>query len=166
MISLRRTLPTPIRNLAIAMTLCFAASLIVANDAQAYAKPAGGKWNFYNLFDDTRRGALSLSNDSSKLTKLVLVPGEGASESCGQDPIKLQTKPAVKRYMKTSGRYAVANLNRKSGLFVGKPMVFKQGNKRFRAKLHILWDDDGRVASTGRYERGECTIGFFARKGS
>ncbi|MEZ5077255.1 MAG: hypothetical protein R2725_07430 [Solirubrobacterales bacterium] len=163
MISLRLTLP--VRNLAIATALCFAASLIAAGGAHAYVKPAGGKWNFQNLFDDTQRGAMSLSKDGNKLTKLVLVPGEGASESCRTEPIRLQTKPAVKRYRKVGGRYAVANLNRKTGLFVGKPMVFKQGTKRFRAKLHILWDEDGRVASTGRYERGDCTIAFFARKG-
>lgn len=161
----QRPIP-PIRTLIVAAALGLAISLAGAAAAHAYAKPAGGKWNFYNLFDDTRDGAMSLSKDASKLTKLVLVPGEGASESCGQAPIRLQTKPPVKRYRNVSGRYAVANLNRKTGLFVGKPMVFQQGNQRFRAKLHIIWDEDGRVASTGRYERGDCMIGFFARKGS
>ncbi len=132
--------------------------------ASAYSKPPGGKWNFQNLFDSTKHGALSLSKNGKKVTKLVLVPGESAPEACGTNPIRLQTKPAVKRYRNVSGRYAVANLNRKTGLFVGKPMVFKQGKKRFRAKLHILWDESGRVAGTGQYERGDCFIKFFARK--
>lgn len=161
MIPVTRAGPTLL--LVIATAACLLLMLGFAADrSSAYSKPPGGKWNFQNLFDYTKYGALSLSKDGKKVTKLVLIPGEGAPEACGQAKIRLQTRPQVKRYRKVSGRYAVANLRK--GLFVGKPMVFKQGRKRFRAKLHILWDESGRIASTGMYERGDCYIKFFARK--
>ena len=64
---------------------------------------------------------------------------------------------------KVSGRYAVANL--KHSLFVGKPLPFKQGHKRFRARLELLWDETGRLVETGQFDRGECHLSFYARKG-
>ena len=155
--------PRPALLLSIATAVCFLLMLGLAERSSAYYKPSGGKWSFQNLFDYTKYGALSLSKDGKNVTKLVLVPGEGAPEACGQAKIRLQTRPQVKRYRKVSGRYAVGNL--KKGLFVGKPMFFKQGKKRFRAKLEILWDETGHLAETGLYERGDCYIKFFARKG-
>jgi hypothetical protein len=136
-----------------------------ADRASAYEKPPGGKWNYKNLFDDTTRGALSLAKNSSKVTKLVLVAGEDEAERCGKEPIRLFTKPVVKSYRNVSGRYAVANL--KGGLFVGKPMIFTQGEKRFRATLELLWNEDGRIVE-GQFEReqAECYLSFYARKGS
>jgi len=159
----RFTLPRPTLLLGIATAVCLLLMLGLADRSSAYYKPAGGKWNFQNLFDYTKYGSLALSKDGKKVTKLVLVPGEGAPEACGKAKIRLQTRVRVRRYRKVSGRYAVGNLRK--GLFVGKPMVFKQDKKRFRAKLEILWDETGRLAETGMYERGDCYIKFFARKG-
>jgi hypothetical protein len=159
----RLPLSRPTFLLGLATAICLLLMLGLADRSSAYDKPAGGKWSFQNLFDYTKYGALSLSKDGTKVTKLVLVPGEGAPEACGQAKIRLQTRAQVKRYRRVNGRYAVGNL--KKGLFVGKPMVFKQDKKSFRAKLEILWDETGRLAETGMYERGDCYIKFFARKG-
>jgi len=134
-----------------------------AEHASAYTKPPGGKWGFHNLFDYTKRGALSLSRNGSKVTKLVLVPGEELAETCGKDPVRLKSRPRVRSFRKVDGRYAVANLKR--GLFIGKPLTFKQGKRRFRARLELLWDESGRLVQTGQFDHGECHLSFFARKG-
>ncbi len=140
-------------------------TLMVAfvEQASAYSKPPGGKWNFQNLFEDTKRGALSLSRSGSKVINLVLVPGTDEIDACGKEPIRLKSRPAVVSFRKAGGRYAVANL--KHGLFVGKPLTFKQGKRRFRARLELLWDETGRLMFTGQFDRGNCHLSFFARKG-
>ncbi len=149
--------------LGIAVAACTVLLLGFAAQASAYSKPAGGKWNFQNLFDNTKRGALSLSKKGTKVVNLVLVPGEDEVEACGTAPIRLTSRPPVVKYRKIGGRYAVANL--KNGLFVGKPLSFKQGKETFRAKLELLWDETGRLMQTGQFEHGACFLSFFARKG-
>ena len=138
--------------------------LACVSQASAYSKPPGGKWNFRNLFEDTTRGALSLSKDGSKVINLVLVPGEDEIEECGKEPIRLVTRPAVKSYRKANGRYAVANI--KGGLFVGTSPAFNQGKGTFRSSLQLIWDETGRLLDEGQYEHGDCYLSFYARKGS
>jgi hypothetical protein len=135
-------------------------SLAAGQASAAYPKPAGGRWRFLNLFDDTKSGALVLSRDSSKVVKLVLKPGDTAA-ACGAAAIRLKSRPKVRSYRGVNGRYAVGRIRR--GLFVPTPMTFKQGRRAFRAKLLLLWDD-ARQMNTGRFEHGDCTINFFAHK--
>ena len=162
MIAFRASRPAPSLGVVLVALLVLGA-LWLAPGASAYSKPAGGKWNFQNLFEDTKRGALSLSRDGTKVNKLVLVPGENEAENCGAEPIRLTSKPRVQSFRKVNGRYAVANL--KGSLFVGKRLTFKQGSRSFRASLELLWDESGRLVETGQFEYRNCYLSFYARKG-
>lgn len=160
MISTRQLTP------ARALVASVAASLVVlaftAAPAAAYEKPAGGRWRFQNLFDDTRTGAIVLSRDASKVVKLVLVPGERSVETCGRAAVRLKSRPKIRSFPSVNGRYAVGKLRR--GLFVQISATFKQGKRTLRGKILLLWEDTGRLLSTGKVDVGRCDIDFFARK--
>lgn len=153
---------SPARAVAAALVLSSLLLLAVAvgQASASYSKPAGGKYKFYNLFDDTKHGALVLSRNATKVTKLVLKPGDTA-DACGKAAIRLKSRPRVRSYRSVNGRYAVGRIRR--GLFVPTPMTFKQGRRAFRAKLLLLWDDALQM-NTGNFVHGGCTINFYAHK--
>lgn len=159
MTSLRQL--SPARALAAALAASLLLLAFAAGSASAYSKPAGGRWRFFNLFDDTKKGALVLSRNASKVSKLVLVPGDTA-ETCGKGAIRLKSRPKIRSYRSVNGRYAVGKIRR--GLFVQIPAVFKQGKRTRRGKLMMLWGETGRMVDTGKVDIGACSIDFYAHK--
>jgi len=151
-----------IRTLAVAALAAVAVAALPAA-ASAYDKPAGGKWNYQNLFDRTKAGALSLSKDGKKVTKLILKPGADYADLCGKR-IVLVSRPKVRSYKKVNGRYAVARLP--GQLFKPIPVRLKVDGKPRRGTLMLLWDETGRLLDTGKVEYGDCLyLSFYARKG-
>lgn len=159
MISARLALPARVAALAAATVLLLA---VAADRASAYSKPPGGAWTFQLLFDYTRSGQFALTRDASRVAKLVLVPGEDFAEQCGSAAIALVSRPKVRSYSSANGRYAVAG--KRGGLFVPTSMSFKRAGRRFTAKLMLLWDESGRLVSSGKFESGDCLLSFNARK--
>lgn len=155
-------LTSPARLCAAALAAAVLLLALTVERAAAYSKPPGGRWTFQHLFDDTRSGTFALTRDGARVAKLVLVPGERRVDSCGRAAIRLVSRPQLRTYRFANGRYAVAK--KRSGLFVTTAMRFKRGNRAFTGKLMLLWDHDGRLLDTGKFESGSCRIDFYARK--
>lgn len=152
------------RRRLLAAAAALAVPLAAASDAQAYEKPAGGAYTFRGLFDDARRGALTLARDGTRVTKLVAVPGERSAGRCGTGAIRMTSRPKVRPYRSANGRWAVAR--NPGGLFRPTPAWFTRAGRRVRGKVMLLWDHDGRLVDSGEIHLpGDCRIGFFASKG-
>ena len=149
------------RRRLLAAALAVAIPLAAASDAHAYATPVGGAWTFGNLFDDTRRGALTLSKAGTQVTKLVAVPGERSVDECGGGAIRMTSRPKIRSWSSVNGRYAVAS--KPGSLFRPTPAWFTRGGRRVRGKVMLLWDHDGKLVDTGQIHLpGDCRIDFFA----
>lgn len=151
------------RRRLLAAAVALALPLAAASDAHAYEKPAGGAYRFNNLFDDTRSGALTLSQAGTQVTKLVLVPGERSVAQCGARPIRMTSRPKVRSYRSANGRWAVAH--NPGGLFRPTPAWFARDGRRVRGKVMLLWDETGRLVNTAEaHLPGDCRLDFFASK--
>ncbi|MDO8208796.1 carboxypeptidase-like regulatory domain-containing protein [Conexibacter sp. CPCC 206217] len=135
----------------------------LSSSALAYERPAGGRWIFENLFDDTRSGAFTLSQDGGTVVKLVLTPGEDSVDQCGSQSIRLVTRAKIRSYATVNGRYAFGRI--RAGLFVPTGVTFKRGVRAVGGRLLLLFDQTGKRVDSGKAELpGDCHISFYARK--
>jgi hypothetical protein len=146
--------------------LAILALLVAAPAAYAiYQKPAGGKWTIQDAFERTDGGAMTISKDRTKLTKLVLNVGEDWVATCETERIRLASKPKIKKFASAGGRYAIGAQRRGSSLIVPVRATFKVGGKRVNGKIIMLWDEAGRLATSASVETPNCGLSFNARKG-
>lgn len=133
--------------------------------AGSYAKPKAGNWNVPAYFDYVKNGGTMKisSGGKRKISKLVIKLGSYSKQDCGASKIKLRKPVSIRKYSNVNGRYAAAKLD--GGLFVPKGGVkFKLGTKNRTGKLMVLFDYDGKLATSARVELNECTVPFIARK--
>lgn len=170
MISNRRAnLPLPL-PLVICMTLVsllLAALVIVPGSADAsYAKPKTGTWKTPKYFDYIKGGSMKVAKKGKngvQVKSLVLKLAEGGKSHCGVNKIKLRKPVAIKRFKQFNGRWAVGKA--KNNLIEAKGGVkFKIGKKNYKGTLKLIFEDDGKLATSGFIETEACNMGFFARK--
>ena len=161
MTNTRRTSIGPVLLLCALGALAFGASGALA--LGGYQKPAGGKWQIQDLFDQTAGGKLKVAANGKQIKKLKLKVGADHIESCGAKQLKLKGKLKV-RHFKSSDRWAVGRQSRGSTLIEPTKAKFKLGTKTVKGKAIMLFDIAGRLATTARVELDGCTLGFNARK--
>jgi hypothetical protein len=159
---------SPLRRLPrTALAVAGASALLLlfglSGSALAYEQPAGGRWSFQHLFDDTRSGAFTLSRDGGTVAKLVLTPGEDSVDQCGPQSIRLVSRAKIRSYRNINGRYAFGRV--RAGLFVPAGVTFKRGARTVGGRLMLLFDQSGKRLDSGKAELpGDCQISFYARK--
>jgi hypothetical protein len=143
--------------------VCAAVLLALPTAASAYTKPPGGKWNIQDSFERTKGGAMKLSADGSKLTKLVLNAGDDYVEDCGAT-VRLASTPTIKKFPTAGSRYAFGRQKKGSSLIVPIGVSLEVKGKTVKGTLVMLFDEGGKLATTAEVEAGDCDLDFHARK--
>jgi len=154
---------------AIAVIVAVVAFLAVAPlsaDASAYSKPKTGSWKAPSYFTWVKGGSAKIKKKGKsgvQLKKLKLKLGDAGKQGCGVNSISLRKAVTIKRFKQFSGRWAIGKA--KGGLIVGKGGVkLKQGKKKVKGALKLIFDRDGKLATSGLVETKQCSVSFYIRK--
>lgn len=137
---------------------------VPVSSASAYSKPAKGRWKVEDLFGDVGGGTMKVAKSRKKIKKLKIKISKPNRAACG-GRTAVASGLKIKKYKQAGGRWAYARLPRKTGLFTGKRTKIRVGGKKVRGKLILLFDETGKLVSTGGLELpGGCVLDFIVRK--
>lgn len=137
----------------------------VAVKYSAYKTPAGGKWVVQDMFDSTAGGSAEIARGGGSLTRLSLNVGErerGASR-CGTTKRLAIVKGLPIKRLGSYRRPAVGRLG-KNKLITTISTTVKVDGVRKQGKIKVLFEKDGRSASTAELSAGSCVLPFLLRK--
>lgn len=161
-------MPTSVRLVTTSIAVAAASAALCAPAASAqssYATPKDGAWKVQDIFESTAGGKATIAKKGTQLKNLQVTVGARSVDACGGEGTAKVTKTLSIKRVGSYKRPAVGRLSGKTKLIEAiSTKVSFNGAAAQDAKVLVLFEKTGKLATTATLQFGDCKLAFALRK--